>query len=59
MIKQRPPSTPSSPKNRAKEGKVLRRAIDRSEVKDPPTVGKPVIEEPVVDQTPKDHHATA
>ena len=33
----------------AKAGKLLRRAIDKSEAKEPPTVGKPVIEEPTTD----------
>jgi hypothetical protein len=35
------------PDKQAKAGKVLQRAIDKSEMQEPPTVGKPVIAEPV------------
>lgn len=50
-MRKQPRSVASRPSPKsAKPGKVLRRAIDKSEIKEPPTVGKPVIEEPAQDQ---------
>ena len=57
-----PKHTPASPRRlsekQVKEGKILRRAIDKSEMKEPPTVGKPVVEEPANDARRDHHHGT-
>ena len=49
MPKQRTPTTRPPSEAQIEKGKVLQRAIDKSDVKEPPTVGKPVIEEPEAD----------
>jgi hypothetical protein len=54
-MKSKSPSPRSERQKPSKADKALQRAIDKSDRKEPPTVGKPVIDDPAPEIKGTDH----
>lgn len=54
-MKNKSPPRRSERQKPSKADKALKRAIDKSDRKEPPTVGKPVIEDPAPETKGTDH----
>jgi hypothetical protein len=54
-MKSKSPTRRSERQGPSKAAKALQRAIDKSDRKEPPTVGKPVIDDPTPESKETDH----